>query len=89
MNHCLKFHNQSAANSVLMDGDAPRYRNIDVIGVIHKPTGAMFKREDGTEYPEMAPLDGWHVNVWLLPDEDGAALQPYIVTPSTPSRVWG
>ena len=89
MNICLKFQNQSAANSVLMDGDAPRYRNIDTIGVIHKPTGVMLKHGDGTEYPETAPLDGWHVNVWLLDDEDGAALQPYVVMPSTPSRVWG
>lgn len=89
MNHCLKFQNQSAANSVLMDGETPRYKNIDTIGVIYKPTGVMLTNSDGTEYQETQPLDGWHVNVWLLPDEDGAALQPYVVTPSTPSRVWG
>ena len=88
MNHCLKFPNQATAYSILLDGETPRYKNIDVIGVIHKPTGVMLKYGDGTEYPEMAPLDGWHVNVWVLPDEDVNALEPYVVTPTNPVRVW-
>lgn len=63
------------------------FRNTDVIGVISRPTGQMVE-VDGVSVPEMAPLPGWHVNVRLLPDEDGSALAPYSVTPSAPMRVW-
>lgn len=57
---------------------------LDVIGVIYRPTGEMLMGEDG-EYPAMAPLDGWHVNLrGELPD----ALAPYVVTPAQPVRVW-
>jgi hypothetical protein len=65
----------------------PRYRNIDTIGIIYKPTGETLLGEDG-EYPEMKPLPGWHVNVRLMPDEDGTALEPFSVTPAHPVRVW-
>lgn len=65
----------------------PIFRNTDVIGVISRPTGQMVE-VDGVSVPEMAPLPGWHVNVRLLPDEDGSALAPYSVTPSAPMRVW-
>jgi hypothetical protein len=66
----------------------PNYRNIDTIGIIYKPTGEMLQGEDG-EYPEMAPIEGWHVNVRLVGGEDGAALELFAVTPNTPVRVWG
>ena len=89
MNYCLKFTDQAAADSILLDGETPRYHNIDTIGVIYKPTGVMLKHEDGTEYPEMQAIEGWHVNVWVLPDEDATALQPYVITPTNPVRVWG
>lgn len=89
MNHCLKFTNQATADSILQDGETPRYRNIDTIGVIYKPTGATLTGEDGVEYPEMLALAGWHVNVWVLPEEDAAALQPYVIDPETPTRGWG
>ena len=66
---------------------------IDVVGVIQKPTGAVLTDADGNEYPEMAPLDGWHVNLRLAGDNKRAeaeALVAYTVdpTPVTPSRVW-
>ena len=58
--------------------------NIDIIGVIYKPTGEMLMGEDG-EYPEMAPLPGWHVNTrGPVLDE----LKPYAIEVATPSRVW-
>jgi hypothetical protein len=99
----LAFTDEAAANAVLFtqeptewdeEGNAtafeprPNYRNIDTIGVIYKPTGEMLQGEDG-EYPEMAAIPGFHVNVRLAPDEDGDPLQPYLVFPSTPVRVWG
>ena len=66
---------------------------IDVVGVIQKPTGVMLTDADGNEYPEMAALDGWHVNLRLSGDSKRAeaeALVAYTVdpTPVTPSRVW-
>lgn len=88
MNHCLKFPDKSTFESILFNGETPCYKNIDVIGVIYKATGVMLKYGDGTEYPEMAPLDGWHVNVLVLPDEDADALEPYRVIPTNPVRVW-
>lgn len=88
MNYYLKFPDQVTADGILLDGETPRYKNIDAIGVIYKPTGVMLKYGDGTEYPEMAPLDGWHVNVLVLPNENATPLEPYIVTPTNPVRVW-
>ena len=41
---------------------------IDIVGVIYEPTGVMLTDDDGNEYPETAPVDGWHVNLRLLND---------------------
>ena len=99
----LKFESEAQANSVLYtqvptafaeSGEAiehesrPNHRNIDTIGIIYKPTGEMLQGEDGP-YPEMAPIEGWHVNVRLADGEDGAALELFAVTPEQPIRVWG
>lgn len=62
--------------------------NTDVIGTIYKPTGNMLTRNDGTQIPEVAPTPGWHVNIRLMDNEDGSALQAYAVNPATPNRVW-
>jgi hypothetical protein len=67
--------------------EVANYANIDTIGIIYKPTGEMLQGEDGP-YPEMAPIEGWHVNVRLV-GEDAAALAPFVVEPKTPVRVWG
>jgi hypothetical protein len=66
----------------------PNYRNIDTIGIIYKPTGEMLLGEDG-EYPDMQPIDGWHVNIALLDGEDAEALEAYEVHPKSPVRIWG
>jgi hypothetical protein len=98
----LSFPDEAAAKAVLFtqeptewdeEGNAtafePRqsYANIDTIGIIYKPTGETLQGEDGP-YPEMAPIEGWHVNVRLV-GEDAAALEPFVVEPKTPVRVWG
>ena len=59
---------------------------IDIIGAIYKPTGDMLTDEDGMEYPAMADVGGWHVNMrGGLPNE----LTPYKITVSgTPYRIW-
>ena len=62
--------------------------SVDYVGVIYKPTGNTITTEMG-EQPEMAPLDGWHVNVRLSADRNcPEALQGAVVSPATPSRVW-
>ena len=68
--------------------EVANYANIDTIGIIYKPTGEMLQGEDG-EYPEMAPLEGWHVNVRLVDGENGEPLEPFVVEPRMPARVWG
>jgi hypothetical protein len=65
--------------------EVANYANIDTIGIIYKPTGET--DEEGN--PEMAPIEGWHVNVRLVDGEDADALEPFEVTPNTPVRVWG
>jgi len=77
----LKFDTEAAATAVLYDGETPRYRNIDTIGVIYSNTGT-------DEEPVMEPIPGWHVNVRLVDEEDAEALEDFQVFPQTPSRVW-
>jgi hypothetical protein len=65
---------------------------IDLVGVIYEPTGTTLTDDEGNEYPETAPVDGWHVNVRLVGDarrEDVEAIDvTYGVTPNSPSRVF-
>ena len=65
---------------------------IDVVGVIYKPTGNMLVDDEGNEYPETAPLDGWHVNIRLIGDKMRDIVKAidaqYGVMPETPARVW-
>lgn len=58
---------------------------VDPVGVIHKPTGAMLQDSDGNEYPEMAPVSGWHVNLSdSVPELAAFEIEP----PDTPARVF-
>jgi hypothetical protein len=59
---------------------------IDIIGPIYKATGVMLTGEEGFEYPEMADIGGWHVNMrGELPE----ALVPYkTIVKGTPYRIW-
>jgi hypothetical protein len=93
----LKFADEAEANAALydeqtnVDGDivetvlVPKYAAVDVIGVIYKPTGEMIQTDEG-EVPEMAPLDGWHVNVRHTAETP--ELEAFRVFPETPSRMW-
>ena len=40
--------------------------SIDLVGPIYEPTGNTLTAAEGNEYPEQAPVDGWHVNVRLV-----------------------
>ena len=54
----------------------------DLIGTIHKATGVMLTDEEGIEYPEMAAVSGYHVNMLEVTE----ATQPFVVQVNTPSR---
>lgn len=74
MDYYLSFPDEASANAVLYVEDKPNFVNIDTIGVIYK---------------DEQPITGWHVNVRLMDNEDGSALESFAVTPSTPLRIWG
>ena len=65
---------------------------ISVVGTLHEPTGTMLTDDEGNEYPEMAPIDGWHINIRLVGDamrETVEALdETHGVNPEQPMRVW-
>lgn len=101
IDYTLKFPDQATANEVLFEKfplkldedlnvvetyDVPRFpgMSIDTIGVIYKPTGEMLLGEDG-EYPAMAPIEGWHVNVR---GPEAPELESYAVEVKTPARIW-
>lgn len=59
----------------------------DVIGLIYQPTGNVLLDEQGLQYPEQIPIDGYHVNIKAaLSDEQIAALP--IITVTNPVRKW-
>jgi len=58
---------------------------LDVIGTIHQPTGNTLTDDEGFEYAEMAPIDGYHAN--LITSEEVTGL-PEITAPNTPYRIW-
>lgn len=61
---------------------------LDIIGTVYQPTGNMLTDAEGFEYPEMAPVSGYHANLREdLTDEQQAAL-PTIKAPATPMRIW-
>lgn len=61
--------------------------SVDTVGVIYKPTGNTITTDMG-EQPEMAVIEGWHVNVRLAADHLVPALDAYKVEPANPVRVW-
>lgn len=95
-NYYLKFADQTdLENTLIAAGLAETHQEVftpsvtlDVIGIIHKPTGKMLTTNDGMKYPEMMAIDGYHANMITdLTVEQEAAL-PLIAKPATPYRVW-
>lgn len=88
---------ETGEETVVNDGDPYLVMHtadyaIDLVGVIYEPTGNTLTDADGNEYPETAPVDGWHVNVRLSGEARRADVEAinalYGVTPNSPSRVW-
>ena len=98
MDYTLKFQSEAAANAILFGDQLDVQGNvvetvkvsnfpghsIDIIGTIYKPTGKLLTSEEGS-FPEMAPIEGWHVNVRGAEDDTLAA---YHVEVATPVRMW-
>lgn len=96
----LKFTNEAQANSLLYS-DIPsafdaegnpteftkqaNFMNIDVLGVLYE--GGEWD-EEGNVVTEPTQLEGWHVNIRVLPNEDATALEEFAVVPTIPRRVW-
>ena len=85
--YLLKFRSEAEANAVLFEGvdRQNKYTAIDVIGTIYKPTGNTITTDDVKE-PEMAAIDGWHVNV--RSETESPELDQFSVVVNTPVRVW-
>ena len=83
----LKFSSEGEANAVLFEGveRQNKYTAIDVIGTIYKPTGNTITTDDDT-VPEMAAINGWHVNV--RNKTEAPELDRFSVVVNTPVRVW-
>ena len=85
---------RTGTRPVLVDPDptggeweyTPKYAAVDVIGTIYKPTGKMLPSENGDAVDEMAPVEGWHVNVRHT--ADAPELDAYKVEVATPVRGW-
>lgn len=70
----------------LVEGKVPSYIGsaaVDVVGVIHKPTGETVDTDDGP-MPVFAALDGWHVNA----TDPIVGWEAYAVAPANPVRVF-
>ena len=60
---------------------------LDIIGIIHKPTGETIER-DGYTIPVMEAIEGFHANLLGQLTEEQQSALPLIDAPATPVRVW-
>lgn len=87
----LRFTSEGAARAVfadhLIESEWPAYIGsaaVDVIGVIHRPTGKTLQTADG-DVPEMAAVPGFHINL----SESVPGLAEFeIDAPDTPARIF-
>jgi hypothetical protein len=63
----------------------PNYANIDTIGIMYGPQEIV----DPENPPDPVALEGWHVNVRVVGNEDASLLELFSVFPTSPRRVWG
>ncbi|WP_368921269.1 hypothetical protein [Comamonas aquatica] len=84
----LRFTSEAAARAAfadhLIEGEWPAYIGtaaVDVVGTIHRPTGKLL----ADDAPEMAALDGFHIN---LSDSVPGLAEFEIDPPTTPARVF-
>lgn len=94
----LKFESQEAGETELVNAkvllaqtnESGETRLIPAEGVSYDPVGLIYKETgefDAEWQPVMEQVDGWHCNLRM----DGAlppALEPFVMAPVTPARVW-
>ena len=86
--------NETFTEEVIKEAGMTAYshtHSLDVIGIIHAPTGETETRthEDGTEFevPVMVALDGYHANLLLHGEELPEALVDMVIeAPNSPVR---
>ena len=86
--------NETFTEEVIKEAGMTAYshtHSLDVIGIIHAPTGETETRthEDGTEFevPVMMSLDGYHANLLLHGEELPEALVDMVIeAPNSPVR---
>ena len=87
--------NETVTEDVIREAGIANYtstHSLDVIGTIYIETGNMITVESTDdmpeyEYPETAPIDGWHANLLLHGEELPEALAGFVIeSPSTPYR---
>ena len=71
---------------------ATAWVRVDEIGAIYAPTGKTLTDDEGSEYPEMAAVPGYHANLRKLSDKADTRIQhledggDIITPPATPAR---
>jgi hypothetical protein len=94
-NYYLKFKNQADLEAKLIatelgtknDDIFVSNHSLDIIGVIHKLTGSMLTTDDGFEYPETTPIEGYHANLLAELTANQKADLP-IIDVNNPVRKW-
>src|SRR6056300_1357024 len=79
--------NETVTEDVLKEAGIATYtatHSLDIIGVIHKETGNTLTSDpdengDTFEYPETAPIDGWHANLLLHGEAMPEALAGFVI----------
>ncbi|AQS50711.1 hypothetical protein PAEH1_02575 [Paenalcaligenes hominis] len=71
-----------------IDGEYVANAAIDYVGIVDRPTGRMLLDNEGEEYPEMEPVEGYHVNLRADLNAEQEALLPIIEAPNNPQRIF-
>ena len=68
----------------LVVGGNPHIIRLKPLPDLTEPTGETLTDSEGNEYPEMTPVPGYHVNVFVHPDHEAqyrAALADVLIDP--------
>jgi hypothetical protein len=78
----LRFEDEPAALTAVPPADEDFL--VDVVGIVRVP----IQQWTGDGDQVMRRVPGWHVNIRCTDERDLSALDPFIVTPEHPARVW-
>lgn len=78
------------AAGLISEMDGEEYINVTSrrVGTLYEPTGEMLVDEDGNEYAEMKPIEGYHVNLRAELTAEQQALLPIIDCPRNPQAIF-